>query len=123
VKRGLCERPDHWEWSSFRHYATGIEGRVEIESEWAARARTGSGETLSAGGPTPLKQGLNGPPVLVFRTIRSKQHSAPGLLPRGGSCARIYISTARPRPFSLSHKGENKAVSLAEACRPQPQPG
>jgi putative transposase len=39
VKRGLCERPDDWEWSSFRHYATGIEGRVEIESEWAARKR------------------------------------------------------------------------------------
>jgi putative transposase len=39
VKRRLCERPDDWEWSSFRHYATGIEGRVEIESEWAARKR------------------------------------------------------------------------------------
>ena len=39
VKRGLCERPDDWEWSSFRHYATGIEGRFEIESEWAARKR------------------------------------------------------------------------------------
>jgi hypothetical protein len=65
VKRGLCERPDDWEWSSFRHYATGIEGRVEIESEWAARKRErAAGETLSAG-PTPLKpkQGLNGPPV------------------------------------------------------------
>jgi putative transposase len=39
VKRGLCERPDDWEWSSFRHYAMGIEGRVKIESEWAARKR------------------------------------------------------------------------------------
>lgn len=28
-----------WEWSSFRHYATGCEGRVEIESEWTARKR------------------------------------------------------------------------------------
>ncbi|MHB1838176.1 MAG: REP-associated tyrosine transposase [Acidobacteriaceae bacterium] len=25
VKRGLCECPEDWEWSSFRHYATGIE--------------------------------------------------------------------------------------------------
>jgi hypothetical protein len=33
VKAGLCERPEDWEWSSFRHYATGCEGRVEIESE------------------------------------------------------------------------------------------
>jgi putative transposase len=39
VKRGLCERPEDWEWSSFRHYATGCEGRVTIESEWAARKR------------------------------------------------------------------------------------
>jgi putative transposase len=39
VKSGLCERPEEWEWSSFRHYATGTEGRVEIESEWTARKR------------------------------------------------------------------------------------
>jgi putative transposase len=39
VKRGLCARPEDWEWSSFRHYATGCEGRVEIESEWTARKR------------------------------------------------------------------------------------
>jgi putative transposase len=39
VKAGLCERPGEWEWSSFRHCATGWEGRVEIESEWTARKR------------------------------------------------------------------------------------
>jgi len=39
VKRGLCARPEDWEWSSFRHYATGEEGAVEIESEWTARRR------------------------------------------------------------------------------------
>jgi putative transposase len=39
VKAGLCERPEDWQWSSFRHYATGLEGRVEIESEWTARKR------------------------------------------------------------------------------------
>src|SRR4051812_40037681 len=39
VKAGLCERPEDWQWSSFRHYATGTEGRVEIESEWTARKR------------------------------------------------------------------------------------
>jgi putative transposase len=39
VKRGLCARPEDWEWSSFRHYATGWEGRVEMESEWTARKR------------------------------------------------------------------------------------
>jgi putative transposase len=39
VKRGLCKRPEEWKWSSFLHYATGIEGRVGIESEWLARKR------------------------------------------------------------------------------------
>jgi putative transposase len=39
VKRGLCERPEDWQWSSFLHYATGIEGRVQIESEWVSRKR------------------------------------------------------------------------------------
>jgi putative transposase len=39
VKKGLCERPEDWPWSSFLHHATGGEGRVEIESEWTARLR------------------------------------------------------------------------------------
>jgi putative transposase len=40
VKRGLCERPEDWLWSSFRHYALGELGVVEIESERTARRRT-----------------------------------------------------------------------------------
>jgi putative transposase len=47
VKAGLCERPEDWEWSSFRHYATGCEGRVEIESEWTARKRERAAGRLS----------------------------------------------------------------------------
>jgi putative transposase len=39
IRAGLCERPEDWEWSSFRHHATGCEGTVEIESEWIARKR------------------------------------------------------------------------------------
>jgi putative transposase len=31
VKRGLCARAEDWEWGSFRRYATGCAGRVEIE--------------------------------------------------------------------------------------------
>ena len=46
VKRGLCERPEDWQWSSFRHYATGAEGRVEIKSEWTARKRERAAGTL-----------------------------------------------------------------------------
>ena len=39
VARGLVARPEVWKWSSYRHYLTGVEGRVEIESEWTARRR------------------------------------------------------------------------------------
>jgi putative transposase len=39
MRRGLVEKPEDWKWSSFRHYATGVEGAVEIESEWTARKR------------------------------------------------------------------------------------
>jgi hypothetical protein len=39
VKRGLVEKPEHWKWSSYCHYLTGMEGMVEIESEWTARKR------------------------------------------------------------------------------------
>jgi len=37
--RGLVKRPEDWPWSSFRHYLTGAEGTVEIESQWTARRR------------------------------------------------------------------------------------
>jgi putative transposase len=39
VKRGLAQRPEDWPWSSFRHYAFGEIGPVEVESEWTARRR------------------------------------------------------------------------------------
>jgi putative transposase len=39
VARGLVAKPEEWPWSSFRHYATGKIGTVEIESEWTARRR------------------------------------------------------------------------------------
>jgi putative transposase len=38
VERGLVERPEDWIWS-FRHYFTGADGVVEIESQWTARRR------------------------------------------------------------------------------------
>jgi putative transposase len=39
VTRGLVSTPEDWPWSSFLHYATGIEGTVEIESPWTATRR------------------------------------------------------------------------------------
>ena len=46
VNRGLVERPEDWLWSSYRHYATGARGTVEIESRWTAARR---GYKLPAG--------------------------------------------------------------------------
>jgi putative transposase len=47
VSKGLCVRPEDWRWSSFRHYATGDEGCVEIESEWTANKQERAAGRLS----------------------------------------------------------------------------
>jgi putative transposase len=39
VVRGLVGKPEDWAWSSFRHYATGVEETIEIESHWTAMRR------------------------------------------------------------------------------------
>ena len=39
VKRGLCATPDEWPWSSFRAWAAGEAGIVEVESEMAVALR------------------------------------------------------------------------------------
>ena len=49
VVRGQVERPEDWAWSSFRHYLTGEEGVVEIESEWTALRRERMGIVLRLG--------------------------------------------------------------------------
>jgi putative transposase len=41
VTRGLVSRPEEWKWSSFRHYLTGEQGIVEIESSWTSGKRMG----------------------------------------------------------------------------------
>ncbi len=53
VKRGLVLEPQDWPWSSFRHYLTGAEGVVEIESEWTGnkRERMGMPLRVKLGGP------------------------------------------------------------------------
>jgi hypothetical protein len=43
VKRGLAARPEDYRWSSFRHYADGEVGVVEIESQWTSRKRERAG--------------------------------------------------------------------------------
>jgi putative transposase len=39
VKRGLCAKPEDWPWSSFRAWALGETGIVEVESEMIAARR------------------------------------------------------------------------------------
>jgi putative transposase len=51
VKRGLVLSPQDWVWSSFLHYVSGVEGVVEIESQWTARKRELLGMTLRLVGP------------------------------------------------------------------------
>jgi putative transposase len=64
VKRGLAERPEDWKWSSFVHYATGLEGIVEIESQWTVRRREQMGVVLLARAHPPAKNaGRVGQPV------------------------------------------------------------
>ncbi len=53
VKRGLCTHAGDWEWSSFRQWATGCEGRVEIECEWTARRRERAAGRLSSAAELP----------------------------------------------------------------------
>jgi len=47
VMRGLVARPEDWPWSSFRHYVSGFERVVEVESQWTARKRELLGMKLS----------------------------------------------------------------------------
>jgi REP-associated tyrosine transposase len=49
LRRGLVANAEDWPWSSFRHYATGEERVVEVESQWTARKRERSGKTLKLG--------------------------------------------------------------------------
>ena len=39
-------KPEDWKWSSFRHYAKGMEGTVEIESFWTSARRSGLPDVL-----------------------------------------------------------------------------
>jgi putative transposase len=47
VTRGLVAAPEDWPWSSFRHYLTGEESVVEIESRWTAQNRERMGIFLT----------------------------------------------------------------------------
>jgi putative transposase len=63
VKRGLVEKPEEWPWSSFRHYATGEAGTVEIEPEWTARKREAKAGRLLRVPPFARKEAKDGAPT------------------------------------------------------------
>ena len=39
VEAGLVQKPEDWQWSSYRHWLNGEIGRVEIESHWTFTRR------------------------------------------------------------------------------------
>ena len=69
AKRGLVERPEQWEWSSFVHDATGKMGTVEIETEWTARRREANPMLVSQRlcNPPFAKAAKDGAPAVVGR--------------------------------------------------------
>ncbi len=79
VRRGLAKEPQEWAWSSFRHYLTGEEGVVEIESEWTGRKRERMGVlprvkivtpislAITSENSHPSKRSLGGPPAEADR--------------------------------------------------------
>jgi putative transposase len=62
VVRGLVAKPEDWAWSSFRHYATGIEGAVEIESQWTGRRREAEAGRLLRVPPFAREEAKDGAP-------------------------------------------------------------
>lgn len=74
VTRGLVNRPEDWPWSSYRHYLTGAEGIVEIESLWTARNAKRQATSFGFGGQAHRKT-----PPCPFKK-RTDKDGAPGNL-------------------------------------------
>ncbi len=88
VARGLVEKPDDWSWSSFRHYATGMDGTVEIESFWTRKlGRGNTGIVL----PGPQVRGTWG-----TRPIEEEDDEAP--ITTGGPAILHGEETTPPCP-------------------------
>ena len=69
----FVEKPEGWHWSSFRHYATGEEGAVEIESEWTGRRRERMG--------MPLRVKVVGNPITFGKRPHPSNRSSDGAPP------------------------------------------
>jgi putative transposase len=96
VKRGLVEKPEQWQWSSFRHYANGQLGVVEIESQWTAFRR---GNQL----PEHLRYAEKGGSDSCPPTLRQKRGEGWGT----------------HRSLSIGRKGAFSALNCAHPCAHQ----
>ncbi len=53
VKRGQVAKAEDWPWSSFRNYAFGELGTVEIESAWTVQRRERAATSTQVSGARP----------------------------------------------------------------------
>jgi Transposase IS200 like len=98
LKQGLCDRPEDWQWKSFRHYATGAEGRAEIESEWTARKRERAAGTLCPAVELPHSRKIG----LEWATRPSCGRPPVQSVPRPLPHLVAYGSTNKYRPVNRS---------------------
>jgi hypothetical protein len=62
VKRGLVDRPEQWEWSSFRSYLFGETGPVRVRSqEWPLEIKARPVATFGEGNAASLPVIRSGP--------------------------------------------------------------
>jgi len=98
VKRGLVQSPEDWTWSSFRHYLSGVEGVVEIESQWTARKREQMGVVMGIGSQKPRSVAESATRAgTLGNEMPKKAGRAPNTLsrhhlPAGSGCVFIVFS-------------------------------
>jgi hypothetical protein len=105
VKRGLVEKPEDWPWSSFRHYATGAQGTVEIESQWTAFGR---GNQLPEGVHLDKGERFG---FLIFSHQEDRKNGA--LRVRGGCRMSLRMSDS---PAHRKERDERGTTHNAVSC-------
>jgi putative transposase len=95
VLRGLVERPEEWVWSSYRHYLSGVDGVVEIESPWKARKSEQAGIFPTVRWGTPVSS----------LGVRETGPGPPGT-----------INNERGAVFGLTHPGYGFITCLTPAA-------
>ena len=98
VRRGSVERQQDWAWSSFRHYATGVEGVVEIESQWTG-PQTGATTGLDASDCPKT-------PPRLCKELRDKDGAPSGAIPSKQMCLEL-----NRHPFFVASRMPARASS------------